>query len=82
MTKEIAQMKFAEWANISEDILMFVKEVKDSFHFIYRRDNRYFKIAIAKSDDRFYSISNSLSRKEIEKYDKEFLNLNKGVDNA
>lgn len=70
MTKELAQKKFAEWANISENILMFVKEVKDAFHFIYTRNNLYFKIAIAKTDERFYSITNSLTKKEIEEYDK------------
>lgn len=70
MTKELAQKKFAEWANINENILMFVKEVKDAFHFIYERNNLYFKIAIAKTDERFYSITNRLTKKEIEAYDK------------
>lgn len=69
MTKEIAQKKFAEWADISENILMFVKEVKDAFHFIYSKNNLYFKIAIAKTDERFYSITNSLTKKEIELYE-------------
>lgn len=70
MTKELAQKKFAEWANISESLLMFVKEVKDAFHFIYERNNRYFKIAIGKTDERFYSITNSLTKNEIEQYDR------------
>lgn len=70
MTKELAKKKFADWANINENILMFVKEVKDAFHFVYSRDDRYFKISIAKTDERFYSITNSLTKEEIELYDK------------
>ncbi len=70
MTKELAQKKFADWAKINENILMFVKEVKDAFHFVYSKNNLYFKIAIAKTDERFYSISNSLTKKEIEEYEK------------
>jgi len=76
MTKEDAKKNFAEWAKINENILMFVKEVKDAFHFVYSRDNKYFKIAIAKTDERFYSITNCLTKEEIEQYDK--LKLNNG----
>ena len=57
MTKEDAKKNFAEWAKINENILMFVKEVKDAFHFVYSRDNKYFKIAIAKTNEKFYSIT-------------------------
>lgn len=70
MTKEDAQKKFAEWAKINENILMFVKEVKDAFHFVYSKNNLYFKIAIAKTDERFYSITSSLTKEEIEQYNK------------
>lgn len=76
MTKEDAKKNFAEWAKINENILMFVKEVKDAFHFVYSRDNKYFKIAIAKTNEKFYSITNSLTKEEIEEYDK--LKLNNG----
>lgn len=70
MTKEDAQKKFADWAKINENILMFVKEVKDAFHFVYSKNNLYFKIAIAKTDERFYSITSSLTKEEIEQYEK------------
>ena len=70
MTKEDAQKKFADWAKINENILMFVKEVKDAFHFIYLKNNLYFKIAIAKTDERFYSITSSLTKEEIDQYDR------------
>ncbi len=73
MTKELAQKKFADWAGISENILMFVTEVKDAFHFMYEKNNMYFKIAIAKTDEAFYSINNTLNMKEINLYDKTIL---------
>ena len=76
MTKEDAKKNFADWAKINENILMFVKEVKDAFHFVYSRDNKYFKIAIAKTNEKFYSITNRLTKEEIEEYDK--LKLNNG----
>lgn len=86
MTKELAQKKFAEWANISESLLMFVKEVKDAFHFIYERNNRYFKIAIGKTDERFYSMQITQNNQQIDLYRqkqyqfvKTFLNKNRAL---
>lgn len=70
MTKEDAKKNYADWANISENLLMFIKEVKDSFHFIYERNNRYLKVAISKTNGRFYSISSTITKDEIKKYEK------------
>lgn len=40
---------------------------------MYEKNNMYFKIAIAKTDEAFYSISNTLNMKEINLYDKTIL---------
>lgn len=49
---------------------MFLKEVKDAFHFILCKKQFIFQNSYCKTDERFYSITNSLTKKEIEEYDK------------
>lgn len=69
MTIEEAKEKYSNWANIELETLMFLKEDSEAFYFMYKRKYNYFKIAVSKIEDAFYSMSDTLTSYNIEKYD-------------
>lgn len=69
MTQEEAKEKYSNWANVDLNILMFLKEDKEAFYFMYKRNHNFFKIAVSKIEDTFFSMSDTLTKNDIEKYE-------------
>ena len=71
-----AKKKTAEWEEVSEDELLLTREDKESFHFLYKKNNDYFKVAIDKKSSEFYSMTDTITQNQIRDYeDKIYSNL-------
>ena len=71
-----AKKKTAEWEEVSEDALLMTGEDKESFHFLYKKNSEYFKVAIDKKSSDFYSMGDTITENQIRDYeDKIYSNL-------
>jgi len=71
-----ARKKTAEWENVSEESLLMTCEDKESFHFLYKKNSEYFKVAIDKKTSDFYSMTDTITENQIKNYeDKIYSNL-------
>ncbi len=69
MNLQEAKTKTAEWEKVEEKELMKTGEDNEAYHFLYKKNGEYFKVAIDKKSNDFYSMSDTISKNEIENYE-------------
>jgi hypothetical protein len=69
MNLEEAKENYAKFAKIDKKILMFLGDDEESYYFMYEIKQYFFKIAVSKTNDAYYAMSDTLTRKDIDLYD-------------
>ena len=69
-TLEEAKQDYANFCKINTNILMVLSESNEAYFFVHKKGKYFFKTAVTKKENDFLAMGDTLTKEDIETYEK------------